>query len=137
MSDTEPGAKERDRAGRGHHKIMSHPGLCQKFPFGFLSVARGSVYVRRNLQPFCTRLGSSQKSWDEADAVQGLGQMCCTNPGVSCTFQASPDEFKMFRMEETWKRGNIPWVMSCNISGTSTLHEEFLIPLLFPDGTTE
>lgn len=106
-------------------------------PFGFLSAARGSVCVRKDLQPFCTRLGSSQKSWDEADAVQGLGQMCCTNPGVSRTFQASPDEFKMFRMEEMWKKGNKPWMVSFNISRTSILHEEFVIPLIFPDGTTK
>lgn len=86
---------------------------------------------------FLHQAGSSQKPWDEADAVQGLGQMYCTNPGASCTFPASPDEFKMFRMEEMWKKGNKAWMMSCNISGTSILHEELLIPFVFPGGTTK
>lgn len=103
-----------------------------------LDCARNSLWSSCRGERLCLRQKDSsaflhQKPWDEADAVQGLGQTCCTNPRDSRTFQASPDELKMFRMEETWrKKGNEPWMMSCTISGTSILHEELLIPFLFP-----
>lgn len=112
-----------------------------------LDCARNSLWFSCRAKRLCLRqeessaflhqAGSSQKPWDEADAVQGLGQMCCTNPGASRTFPVSPDEFKMFRIEETWKKGNKARMVSCNISGTSILHEELLIPFVFPGGTTK
>lgn len=107
MSNFLRGAKQRDRAlrslWRGHHKTMYRSELCQKFS-SVLFLQRGAL-----LTSACTNSKESSdvlqqagklatKSRDEANIVQCPAQMQCTNPGVFCTFQPYPNQFKMLKI---------------------------------------
>lgn len=87
---------------RSSHNYVSL-WIVPEIPFGSLSVplfTSGGIFS-------LSAPGKHKNPGMRLMLSRALAKRAVQNPGVSRTFQASPDEFKMFRMEETWKKGRL------------------------------